>query len=231
MSDTDNPTTTETVLVAGSHGQVGQHVTKQLAEREREGYHVRAMVRKDSQVDEMESMGAAVEAVVADLTDSVEHAVDGCNAIIFAAGSGGEDVYGVDRDGAIRLVDAAADEGIGRFVMLSSMGTDDPKSGPEPLQDYLIAKAEADEYLRKSDLSHTIVRPGELTTAPGTGEIRVGTDFELGNGDIPREDVASVLVRVLEYDRLTGETFELLSGDDSIDGALGSLAEAGPDAV
>ncbi|OIB57227.1 SDR family oxidoreductase [Natrialba sp. SSL1] len=229
MSETDDPIAAETVLVAGSHGQVGQHVTEQLAAREE--YHTRAMVRNDGQVEEMESMGADIDAVVADLTDSLEHAVDGCDAIIFAAGSGGEDVYGVDRDGAIRLVDAAADAGIDRFVMLSSMGADDPDSGPDPLQDYLTAKAEADEYLRESELSHTIVRPGELTTESGTGEIRVGTDFDLGDGDIPREDVATVLVGVLEYDDLIGETFELLSGDESIDAALESLAEAGADAT
>lgn len=204
-----------TVLIAGSHGQVGQHVTERLAESDRE---VRAMVRDDSQVEEMERTGAT--AVVADLTDSVDHAVEGCDAVVFAAGSGGEDVSGVDRDGAIRLIDAATEAGADRFVMLSSMGADDPEAGPEPLRDYLIAKAEADEYLRESPLEHTIVRPGELTNEPGTGEIRVGSDLELGSGDIPREDVAAVLVAALERDALIGETFELLSGEVPIERAL-----------
>ncbi|NKE35715.1 SDR family oxidoreductase [Natronococcus sp. JC468] len=204
-----------TVLIAGSHGQVGQHVTERLAESDRE---VRAMVRDDSQVEEMERTGAT--AVVADLTESVDHAVEGCDAVVFAAGSGGEDVSGVDRDGAIRLIDAAAEAGADRFVMLSSMGADDPEAGPEPLRDYLIAKAEADEYLRESPLEHTIVRPGELTNEPGTGEIRVGSYLELGSGDIPREDVAAVLVAALERDALIGETFELLSGEVPIERAL-----------
>ncbi|PCR89878.1 SDR family oxidoreductase [Natrinema ejinorense] len=206
---------TRTVLVAGAHGQVGQHVTKRLAERDGTA---RAMIREESQAEEMRELGG--EPVVADLTEAVDHAVDGCDAVVFAAGSGGEDVYGIDRDGAINLIDAAIAADVDRFVMLSSMGADDPAAGPEPLRDYLIAKAEADEYLRHSDLVATIVRPGELTTEPGTGEIRAGTGLELGSGDIPREDVARTLVAAIDFEPVFGETFEILSGDDPIEDAL-----------
>lgn len=208
---------TETVLVAGSHGTTGQHVTERLAERDDEP---RAMIRDDDQADELESLGG--EPVVADLTEpeSLESAVEGCDAIVFAAGSNGEDVYGVDRDGAINLINAAEDAGIGRFVMLSSMGADDPESGPDPLRDYLIAKAEADEYLRQSALEYTIVRPGELTTDSGTGEIRAGNPLDDQDGDIPREDVASVLVTAIGFEPVYGETFEILSGDDPIEEVL-----------
>ncbi|MFP8954207.1 SDR family oxidoreductase [Natrialbaceae archaeon A-arb3/5] len=212
---------TTTVLVAGAHGQVGRHVTESLAESDRE---VRAMVRDDSQTDEMESLGAT--AVVADLTDSVAHAVRDCNAIVFAAGSGGEAVYDVDRDGAIRLIEAAEDEGVDRFVMLSSMGADDPATGPDPLRDYLTAKAEADAHLRESQLTHTIVRPGELTTEPGTGEIRAADSLEMDSGDIPREDVATVLVTAIDEASVYGETFEILSGDEPIETALEAVGSA-----
>jgi len=203
------------VLIAGAHGGVGQHVTDLLGDREGTA---RAMVRDESQVDEMESLGG--EPVVADLTEDVTHAVEGCDAVVFAAGSGGDDVYGVDRDGAVDLIDAAVEAGVDRFVMLSSMGADDPESGPEPLRDYLIAKAEADEYLRSSDLTHTIVRPGELTNEEGTGEILAGEGLELGEGDIPREDVARTLVAVIDFEPVYGETFEILSGDEPIEDAL-----------
>ncbi|SEH11793.1 Uncharacterized conserved protein YbjT, contains NAD(P)-binding and DUF2867 domains [Natronorubrum sediminis] len=207
----------QTVLVAGAHGQVGQHVTERLGASDHEA---KAMVRDDDQTEEMDAIGAD-ETVVADLTESVSHAVEGCNSVIFAAGSGGNDVYGVDRDGAIALIDAALEAGADRFVMLSSMGVDDPDDAPEALQDYLIAKAEADEYLRESDLEWTIVRPGELTNEDGDGRIRVG-NFDLGDGDIPREDVAQTLIACLERDGFVGETFELLGGEHSIDEALES---------
>ncbi|QCS43286.1 SDR family oxidoreductase [Natrinema versiforme] len=206
---------TRTVLIAGAHGQVGQHITELLGESE---HTARAMVRDDSQTDEMADLGG--EPVVADLTGDVDHAVEGCDAILFAAGSGGEDVYGVDRDGAINLIDAAGDAGVDRFVMLSSMGADDPAAGPDALEDYLTAKAEADEYLRQSGLDHTIVRPGELTNDSGVGTIELGEDIGLDAGDIPREDVARTLVATLDYDALIGETFEILSGDEPIDEAL-----------
>ncbi|WP_226481538.1 SDR family oxidoreductase [Natrinema amylolyticum] len=211
----------QSILIAGSHGQVGQHVTELLAESERTA---RAMVREESQTDEMAALGG--EPVVADLTDDVDHAVEGCDAIVFAAGSGGEDVYGVDRDGAINLIDAAGDAGVDRFVMLSSMGADDPEAGPDPLREYLIAKAEADEYLRNSDLEYTIVRPGELTNEPGTGEIRAADGLELGDGDIPREDVARTLVAAIDFEPVYGETFEILSGDRSIEDALEAVGSS-----
>ncbi|WP_408958337.1 SDR family oxidoreductase [Natrinema sp. 74] len=210
---------TESVLIAGAHGGVGQHVTLLLGDSDRTA---RAMVRDESQVDEMETLGG--EPVVADLTADVDHAVEGCDAIVFAAGSSGDDVYGVDRDGAINLIDAAVEAGVNRFVMLSSMGADDPESGPEPLRDYLIAKAEADEYLRNSGLTYTIVRPGELTDEEGTGTIRASEGLELGEGDIPREDVARTLVTAIDCEPVYGETFEILSGDDAIEDALEAVS-------
>lgn len=203
------------VLVAGAHGQVGQHVTRLLAETD---HDVRGMVRDEAQIPDIEELGA--NAVLADLTEDVTHAVRGCDAVVFAAGSGGEDVWGVDRDGAINLVDAAEEGGVRRFVMLSSINADTPEESPEPLRDYLNAKAEADEHLRESDLTATIVRPGALTNEPGTGRIRTGADLDRDDGDVPREDVARTLVTALPMESTYGCTFEVLSGDEAIEDAL-----------
>ncbi|WP_440010007.1 SDR family oxidoreductase [Halomicrococcus sp. SG-WS-1] len=205
------------VLVAGAHGQVGQHITELLSQSD---HSVRGMVRDDGQVADIEALGA--EAVVADLTQDVGHAVQGCDAIIFAAGSGGEDVWGVDRDGAINLIEAAEDQGLQRFVMLSSMNADSPEDSPEALREYLTAKAEADERLRESDVTYTIVRPGPLTNGSGTGRIEAGD--ELGrDGEIPRADVAQTLVTALPVERTHGRTFEILAGDTPIQVALEEL--------
>ncbi|WP_435074417.1 SDR family oxidoreductase [Halorubrum sp. HHNYT27] len=203
------------VLVAGSHGQVGQHVTQILAESD---HSVRGMVRAESQASDIEDLGA--EPVVADLTGDLSHAVEGIDAIIFAAGSGGEDVWGVDRDGAINLVDAAESAGVKRFVMLSSINADHPENGPEALREYLQAKAEADEYLRESDLTYTIVRPGPLTDEDGTGRIRTGATLDGDDVEIPREDVSRTLVAALGAKSTYGETFELAAGDEPIEEAL-----------
>lgn len=201
------------VLVAGAHGQVGTHITEILSESNHE---TTAMVREESQASEMEDFG--VETVVADLTEDVSHAVRGHDAIIFAAGSGGEDVEGVDRDGAIRMIETAEEFGVERFVMLSAMNADNPAESPDALQEYLRAKQEADDRLQSSELTYTIVRPGSLTDDPATGEITAAR--KLDRGEITRADVAQTLVTALDMESTYGETFEILAGDEPIETAL-----------
>jgi hypothetical protein len=65
------------------------------------------------------------------------------------------------------------------------------------------------------------VRPGRLTDDPGTGRVRVGPD--LGRGDVPRDDVAAVLLAVLAADNAIGATFVLLGGDTPIEEAVRGL--------
>lgn len=202
------------VLIAGAHGQVGQHITTLLGQS---AHEARGMVRDEAQVSDIEALG--VEAVIADLKQDVTHVVRGCDAVIFAAGSGGEDVEGVDRDGAIRLIEAAEEQNAERFVMLSSINADNPDDSPDALLDYLHAKAEADERLRSSSLTYTIVRPGPLTNEPGTGQIKTGDDLDR-DGGISRADVARTLVAALEKESTYGETFEILAGDEPIEDAL-----------
>lgn len=201
------------VLIPGSHGGVGQHLTELLSDSD---HTARAMVRTESQVPEMESFG--VETVVADLTEDVSHAVEGCDAIIFAAGSSGEDLENVDRDGAIRMIDDAEKLGADRFVMLSAINADRPEESPDALQPYLEAKLAADEHLQESDLTSTIVRPGELTDEPATGTIEAARRVE--RGQISRADVARTLVATLDIENTEGKIFELIEGDESIESAL-----------
>jgi uncharacterized protein YbjT (DUF2867 family) len=184
---------------------------------ESDDHTVRGMIRNETQVSDIEALGA--EPVVADLTETVVHAVRGCDAVIFAAGSGGEDVWGVDRDGAIALMDAAESQQADRFVMVSSINADAPEQGPEPLAEYLRAKGEADDSLRETGLTHTIVRPGALTNDPGTGLIDVGADLG-ATGTIPRADVARTLVATLPKASTFERSFDLLAGDEPIDDAL-----------
>ncbi|ELZ57421.1 NAD-dependent epimerase/dehydratase [Halorubrum hochstenium ATCC 700873] len=190
-------------------------MTRFLAESD---HSVRGMVRVETQAPDVRELGA--EPVVADLTGDVSHAVEGVDAIIFAAGSGGEDVWGVDRDGAVSLVDEAASAEVDRFVMLSSINADRPEDSPEALREYLRAKGEADEYLQQSDLTYTIVRPGPLTDEGGTGRIRTGVDLGRDAIEIPREDVARTLIATLEAESTYGKTFELAAGQQSIEEAL-----------
>jgi uncharacterized protein YbjT (DUF2867 family) len=106
--------------------------------------------------------------------------------------------------------------------MVSAMGAGDPEAGGEQMRPYLEAKAEADQVLARSGLDFTIVRPGGLTDDPGTDLIAAGPD--VGRGEIPREDVAAVLVATLDFGEATiGKTFNVTGGETPIDEALRAL--------
>ena len=92
----------------------------------------------------------------------------------------------------MKLIDAAKANGISRYVIVSSMGADNPPPGDDTFAVYLRAKAAADEALAGSGLDYTIVRPGSLTNDPGDrGSTPPSTS---GRGRIARDDVAATLV-------------------------------------
>jgi uncharacterized protein YbjT (DUF2867 family) len=211
------------VLVAGAHGKTARRLVRMLAEG---GHEVRGLVRKEEQMRDVEADGA--EPVLVDLEEEavegvVGQAVQGCDAIIFAAGagpgSGAARKETMDYGGAVKLVEAAEKHGVRRYLMLSSMGAGDPESGSEAMQPYLFAKARADEWLQESDLDYTIIRPGGLTNEEGKGRIEAAE--ALGRrGEIPRDDVARTFAEALEMSNTHHKTFEILAGDTPIREAL-----------
>jgi uncharacterized protein YbjT (DUF2867 family) len=206
------------VVVAGGHGKIGMRLLRLLVER---GHRARGLVRNPAQVPDLTDLGA--EAVVCDMEalDSVSACCTGADAVVFAAGagpgSGAERKRTVDLGAAVKLMEA----GVRRYVMVSAIGAGRPEEWSEPMRPYYEAKAEADRRLEESGLDYTIVRPGSLTDEPGTGLVTVGT--ELGRGEIPRDDVAALLLAVLETPGTTGKTFELVSGETPIEDAVRGL--------
>ena len=151
--------------------------------------------------------------------DEVAAHLRGADAVVFAAGagpgSGAARKETVDRDAAILLADAAETAKVSRYVMISAMGADaeapDDAAGDPVFVAYLRAKGAADDnVLARRALDSTIVRPGHLTNDPGTGRVTIADDT--GRGDIPREDVAAVLLAVLDEPSTAGQTFELIPG-------------------
>jgi uncharacterized protein YbjT (DUF2867 family) len=202
------------VLVAGANGTTGRIIINLL--KESENYRPIAMVRKQEQKDFFEKEN--VMTVMADLEEDLSHAVKNADKVIFAAGSKGKKVIEVDQEGAKRLTDAAKKAGAGKFVMLSSMGADNPSISDE-LQDYLKAKQNADDYLKASGLEYSIVRPGSLTDDGASGKIQLKEKFE-NQGSISRADVAKTLVEVLDDDVRKNQVFEILSGETPIEKAV-----------
>jgi uncharacterized protein YbjT (DUF2867 family) len=210
------------VVVAGGHGQIALRLLKLLADH---GDRARGLIRNPAHAADLEAAGA--EAVLCDLEheDDVSRFVESADAVVFAAGagpgSGPERKRTMDLGGAVKLIEAARANGIGRYVMVSAMGAGRPERASGAMRPYIEAKAEADEALSASGLEHTIVRPGRLTDAPGTGRIRAG--LEIGYGEVTRDDVAATLLAVLDAGNTIGKTFDLLGGDTPIEEAVRAL--------
>lgn len=204
----------EKILVAGANGTTGKKIVTLLSKSQY--FTPVAMVRKKEQENQFKSKN--IETVLADLEEDVSHTVKNIDKVIFAAGSGGKKVKEVDEKGAIKLIEESEKNNIKKFVMLSSMGADNPEQA-EDLKEYLKAKQNADTFLKKSNLAYSIVRPGSLTDDKGLGKIELERKLNK-QGEISRDDVAQTLVRVLHDSAEVNETFEIIKGETLIGKAI-----------
>jgi nucleoside-diphosphate-sugar epimerase len=209
------------VAIAGGHGQIARRLASLLAAR---GDSVRGLIRNPNHAAAVHASGA--EPVPCDLehagVTTIAEAIEGTDAVVFAAGagpgSGTARKLTMDRDGAIKLLDAARAVGTRRYVIISSIGAENPPEGDDPFSVYLQAKAAADAAVAASDRDWTIVRPGRLTDEPGAGRVRLQIDpFR---GEVARDDVAAVLAAVLPEPRANGVTLYVNRGDDPVPQAL-----------
>lgn len=205
----------ENILVAGANGTTGKIIVSIL--NQSQYFNPIALVRKEEQLAYFQSRN--IQTILGDLEDDISHVFNNpLDKVIFAAGSGGTNVKGVDQEGAKKLMDASKKANIKKFVMLSSMGADKPEEATE-LKDYLVAKYNADEYLKNSGLNYSIVRPGTLTNE--SQELTIELQGKLNKrGEISREAVAQTLVQSLDDKVGNNATFEIIKGENSISKAL-----------
>jgi uncharacterized protein YbjT (DUF2867 family) len=210
------------VVIAGGHGRIGLLLGRLLADR---GDRVRGLIRNPDQSGALEAAG--VKPLVFDLENDdrdLAEAIAGADAAVFAAGagpgSGAARKLTMDRDGAVRLLEACRAAGTKRYVIVSAMGARPGIEGDEVFQIYLRAKFEADEALRASDLDWTVIRPGGLTDEPGSGRIALAPDLQRGR--IARADVSATLAAVLTADNTIGKTLDLVGGGTPIAEAVGT---------
>src|SRR5271168_803004 len=211
------------VIVIGGHGKVALQLSRILTGR---GDEVSSVFRNPEHADDVAASGA--KPVVADVeklnADALADLLAGHDAVVFSAGAGGGDparTYAVDRDAAIRTIDAAAQAGVRRFVMMSYFGAGPDHGVPEDNSffPYADAKAAADIHLRASDLDWTVLGPGRLTLEPATGRIAVGADAA-EKAEVSREDVALVAAATLNDDSTVRRTIDFNNGDLPIPEAL-----------
>jgi len=214
------------VVIAGGHGQIALRLTTLLAER---GDTAVGIVRNPDHVEDVRKAGG--DAVVLDLeqatSDEVAAALAGADAAVFAAGagpgSGAARKDTVDRAASVLFADAAQAAEVRRFLQVSAMGLDraDDPSMDEVFAVYLRAKDAADrDVMARTGLDWTILRPGRLTNDPGTGTVTL--DDHVPPGAVTRDDVAAVLVALLDRPGTAGRVLELVGGDTPVDVALGA---------
>jgi nucleoside-diphosphate-sugar epimerase len=212
------------VAIAGGHGKIALALTRRLRAR---GETVVGLIRKPEHADDIRAAGG--QPVLCDLEQigvaEISSAIAGASAVVFAAGagsgSGAQRKLTVDRDGAIKLLQAAAAADVPRYAMISSVGAESPPDGDDVFSVYVRAKAQADAALQASDREWTIVRPGRLTDEPATGQVRI--DLEPFRGEVPRADVAAVLDELLKRTGAGRRILYVNAGDADLAYALDAV--------
>ncbi|GGC78802.1 NAD-dependent dehydratase [Tersicoccus solisilvae] len=217
------------IAILGGHGKVALLLARDLTDA---GHRVTSLFRNPDHTDEVAATGA--DPVVFDLeaagTDEIAARLAGHDAVVFSAGAGGgspERTYAVDRDAAIRSIDAAASAGVRRYVMVSYLGAG-PDHGIDPsdgFHAYAESKAAADAYLRRSSLDWTIVAPGSLTLDEPTGSIEVDPSAAQGErAGSSRANVALVIAAALATPASVGRTIGFTDGPTPIESAVATPA-------
>lgn len=203
-------------FVAGATGETGRRIVKQLVDR---GITVRALVRN---LDAARSiLPAEVELVVGDVLAAAGLAAAiGDSTVIFCATGARPSFdplgpYRVDFEGMKNLVNVAKTQGIEHFVMVSSLCT---SQFFHPLNLFwliLVWKKQAEEYLQRSGLVYTIVRPGGLKSTDNTDKIVMAKADTLFEGSIPRTKVAQVCVESLFQPSARNQIVEIVASPDA----------------
>ncbi|MGZ4191417.1 MAG: NAD(P)H-binding protein [Solirubrobacteraceae bacterium] len=211
------------IVIAGAHGQIGLRLVRLLAER---GDQVVGLIRNPDHAADVTAAGG--EPVVCDLerssSDEVARAVGAVDVAVFAAGagpgSGAQRKLTMDRDGAIKLLEATG-ASAARYLVVSSVGAESPPAGDGVFEVYLRAKAEADAAVMASDRAWVIIRPGPLNSDPGTGRVRIET--QPFRDDVTRDDVAAVLAAIIADPRVDRTVLYLSNGEVPIEEALDAV--------
>ena len=209
------------ILLIGGHGKVALLSEPMLVAA---GHHVTAVIRNPRHEPAVRATGA--EPLVADVetfdTEQLTNLVSGNDVVVWSAGAGGGDperTFAVDRDAAIRSIDATVAAGVRRYLMVSYFGAG-PNHGVDPgdgFYAYAEAKAAADAHLRGSGLDYTILAPSALTLDEPTGRIDTTADAA---ASVSRADVAAVIAAAVLEPATIGRTIRFNAGSTPITEAI-----------
>lgn len=199
-------------FVAGATGQTGRRIVQELVKR---NIPVRALVRNLETARTI--LPPEAELVVGDVLQpaTLSEAIGDCTVLLCATGAkpgfDPTEPYKVDLEGTKNLIDAAQAKGIEQFVLVTSLCV---SLWFHPLNLFwliLIWKKQAEEYLQKSGLAYTIVRPGGLKNEDNTDAIVMDSADQLFDGSIPRTKVAQVCVEALFQPAARNKIVEIIA--------------------
>lgn len=203
------------VLVIGTEDMTGEHVVKQLADRH---HNPVALVGAENKVEEMVKLGAS--AVVSLERRVFSSAFSDCEAVIYLSSASPRTGEGkpilVDHQSVIDSVEAAKKHGVKRFVLMSAMRANE-------MGDASAIRFNSEELLRQEKFTYTVIRTSMPVDKPGIGKVEAGLSIEHDKDEIPKEDIASVLVEALDTKEVFNKTINVTSGKILIHEALQRL--------
>ncbi|WP_421656067.1 SDR family oxidoreductase [Leptothermofonsia sp. ETS-13] len=203
-------------FVAGATGQTGQRIVQELMKRD---IPVRALVRDRTAAQAILPPG--VEITVGDVSQpaNLTAAIADCTVLLCATGAKPSfdptGPYRVDYEGTKNLVDAAKAKGIEHFVLVSSLCVSRLLHPLNLFYLILVWKKWGEEYLQRSGLNYTIVRPGGLRNDESPDAIMMTSADNLFEGSIPRTKVAQICVEALFQPSARNQIVEVITKPDA----------------
>jgi len=188
-----------------------------------------AMVQKVGSID---TSGVELKHldVVKDSVDDIAKTLEGADALVICTGfipgnplKMNEEAHKVDNVGTCNLVDAAKKAGVKKVVMVSSILTNGRNWGQEKSPGFVVTNAfgnvldekiVAENYLRKSGMDYTIVRPGGLKAKPPAGGLIISKEDTLSSGEISRDLVADVCVASISDGKASNKVLEIIEAEE-----------------
>lgn len=214
-------------LVAGATGKTGYRIVQELVAQ---GIPVKALVRDTAKAKER--LPPEAEIVMGDVLqpETLTAALEGCTVLLSATGAAPSfdptGPYGVDFVGTKNLVAAAKSQGIEQFVMVSSLCVSKLLHPLNLFWLILVWKKQAEEYLQKSGLTYTIVRPGGLKEEDSDDKVVMEGADSLFEGSLPRRKVAQVCVAALADAEAQNKIVEIVARPDAPEQTMAELFAA-----
>lgn len=198
------------IAVFGATGDTGRNIVEQALAAE---HQITVLVRDPARLSDASKKA---KIIVGDVLDplKVQETISGADAVAVSLGSRGDSPENTVSEGTKNIITAMKRHHVKRLVVVTSLGLGDSKNQVprafklvmKTVMRKIMADKERQEiFVQGSGLDWVIVRPGELTNEPPSGEYTFGIDSSIMAGKVSRADVADFVLRNLSDDQFLGQ--------------------------